>query len=91
MSVAKVRRAVAVWRRIGAAAHGRWSTLLRWLRDVKHCRLFPSAAHVTACHGLRRYAEALGACIAAQAPPQCEGMTLSDRAFFAARSINARA
>ena len=84
LSVCQVRHRVAIWQRIGATAYGRWSTLQRWLRDIKHGRLFVHVAHVTACPELRRYAEALGACIAARAPPKCETMALSDRAFFAA-------
>lgn len=88
MSVAQVRRSVAVWRRVGATAYGRWSTLMRWLRDVQETRLFPGTPHVTACFGLRRFAEALAACIAAQAPPAYETMPMTERTFFAARSIN---
>lgn len=87
MSMTKVRRCVAVWQRIGAAAHGRWSTLHRWLRDVTVARLFAGTPHITACFGLRRLAEALAACIAAQAPPGYEALPVTDVTFFAARSI----
>ena len=87
LGVAAVRRRVAIWQRIGAAAYGSWSTLRRWIRDIKHGRLFAHVAHVTACLDVRAYAEALGACIAAQAPPEYDAVPLSDRAFFAARCM----
>ena len=87
LSVCEVSHRVAIWQRIGATAHGRWSTLQGWIRDIKHGRLFVHVAHVTACPELRRYAEARGACIAARAPPACETVALSDHTFFASRRM----
>lgn len=83
MTVCRVRRLVAPWQRVGASAHGRWTTLRRWLRAIAHGQLFRNPA-LGDTPGARQLAARLASVIAAQAPPEHGLRPRHDRAFFGA-------
>jgi DNA-directed RNA polymerase subunit RPC12/RpoP len=64
----RVRKAVSPWQTAGWTAAAGWAQLKRWVRDVRHGRLFgglPSAAG----GGVRTVAERVTTALGAKAPP----------------------
>ena len=86
-SVSRVRGKVCVWRRAGASAHGRWTTLRRWLRKGKHGDLFGWVPWRLAAGCARMQLRPLATALAARAPPDYESLPLHDRSFYGARAM----
>jgi hypothetical protein len=83
LPMASVRDRLCPWRRVGACAYGRWTTLRRWLAAVREQRLI--IAPNRDCSGSdRNVASRLASVIAAQAPPQFLQRPQHERAFFGA-------
>ena len=81
--IARVRRLVSPFKRVGASAEGRWRTLSRWLQASADGRLFPALV-LEGSLASRRLAARIATVIAAQAPPSCSHLPHHDRAFFGA-------
>jgi len=83
LPVGSVRHRLCPWRRVGASAYGRWTTLRRWLAAIREQRLVIAPNHD--CTGSdRNVASRLASVIAAQAPPQFVQRPQHERAFFGA-------
>jgi hypothetical protein len=83
LPVGSVRQRLCPWRRVGACAYGRWTTLRRWLAAIREQRLALAPNHDYSGSD-RNLASRIASVIAAQAPPQFVQRPQYERAFFGA-------
>lgn len=80
----EVRRRVSPWQRVGAAAHGSWLALRRWVRAIRAGRLFLSVRRSPEHFTARQTAERAAMTLAALAPPSLAGEAIAARVFAGA-------
>jgi hypothetical protein len=79
LPLGEVRRRVSPWRHVGAAAHGSWLGLRRWVRAIRAGRLFASVRRSPAHFTARQVAERAAMTLAALAAPSLAGEAIAAR------------
>lgn len=82
LSAAAVRKAVSPWTVVGAAAAGRWATLLRWGKAARNGTLYPSLRKSPAEFSLRLVAQRVAMAAVAAAPPGPAWRSLPEACFL---------
>lgn len=82
--VDEVRRRTSPWQVVGAAAHGRWVTLGRWVKAIRAGRLFATVRASPPGWTVRQVAERAVTTLCAFAPPELPSAAIVVRAFAGA-------